>query len=124
MLFPQKQEIRRIQISHSQQLLLLSQPELQPHPLFENKPLPLPKQENNRIIQIQLQLFPKPLMPLQQLLEHPQLVAVKSLILSASRFYYGLSYVYRHVNVSTYLKKKLDIFGGSPKYNTWEKDLN
>lgn len=56
------------------------------------------------MIQIQLQLFPKPLSPVPQLLEHPQLVAVKSLILSASRFYYGLSYVAWHVNVSSLFK--------------------
>lgn len=91
---------------HSQQLLLLSQPLLQPQPLLPPRiPFPFPQQQNNRIIQIQLQLFPKPT-PLPQPLEHPQLVAVKSLILSASRFYYGLSYVEEHVNVSRFLQKK------------------
>ncbi len=41
---------------------------------------------------------------LQPLLQ-PQLAAVKSLILNASRFCYGLSYVGMHVNVSTLMKK-------------------
>lgn len=107
---PQKQDNRRIQIIHSQQLLLLSQPLLLPQPP-KKPPLLLPQQENKRIIQIQLlQLPPKPRELFPQLLEQPQLVAVKSLIFSASKFCYGLYYVGGHVNVSPILKKYIKVF--------------
>ncbi len=91
-----KQEIRRIQISQLQELLLppnrlmplpqphpqsLSQP--QPQPLLRPKPLPL-KRDRSRMIQIQLLQPPHPLLfcafahPQESL--QPQFVAVKSLM--------------------------------------------
>lgn len=93
---PQKQESSRIQMIHSQpspppnsplphpQLLLQPQPLLRPP---NNPPLP-PQQDNSRMIQIQLFPHPHPLFwelthPQESL--QPQLVAVKSLILIASK---------------------------------------
>ncbi len=96
-----KQEIRRIQISQSQLLLLLSHP--QPQPLLfpdPNRPPPPPQQERRRMIQIKLLPPPQLLLP-ENKLPQPQFVADKSLIISASRFCYALSYVKWHVNVST-----------------------
>ncbi len=82
-MFPQKQESNRIQMSQSQLELLLSQPQPpnvpRPHPLLP------PKQERSRIIQIML--HPHPLLLLLQPVLHPQLVAVKSLILIASELF-------------------------------------
>lgn len=54
----------------------------------------LPKQDKSRIIQSQ-ELFPNNPLPL--LLLHPQLVAVKSLIVKPPNVVYGLSYE-REVN--------------------------
>jgi len=99
---PQKQERRRIQINHSQQLLLSqSSPHLPKKP-FPQLPQPLPLQKNNKMI-IQIQLPPKKPFLLQHALldAQPQLVAVKSLIvLLPPNFIYGLFYAWRHVNVS------------------------
>ena len=81
-MFPQKQESNRIQMSQSQLELLLSQP--QPPDVPRPQPLLPPKQERSRIIQIML--HPHPLLLLHPVL-HPQLVAVKSLILIASELF-------------------------------------
>lgn len=95
LLLPQKQEIRRIQISQLQELLPPNMPLLQPHPqsllqpqlllhpqLLPPKKLPPPQQDRSRMIQIQLHPPPHPLLfcahPQESL--HPQFVAVKSLI--------------------------------------------
>ena len=84
--FPQKQEIRRIQISHSQLLFP------HPFPFPPNRLMPLPhpqsplllNNESSRMIQIRL--LPHPQEFVETLL-HPQLVAVKSLILFSSKDY-------------------------------------
>lgn len=81
MLLPQKQEISRIQINHSQLLLLLQPQSLShPQPLFPprmlpKQPFPLPQKHNKR--RIQMMLFPHPLLQVEA---QPQLVAVKSLM--------------------------------------------
>ncbi len=80
--FPQKLESRIIQISHSQPLSLPLLPKipLQPHPL-----LPLKRSSNN----IQLQPFPK--IPDESRPQpQPQFDEHKSLILSASIYFYML----------------------------------
>lgn len=80
--FPLKQEMRRIQINHSQELfpqplpqelLLIRLPQLFPQPLP-------PKQERSRIIQIQLQLLPPPKPNKEELLLQPQLHVEQSFI--------------------------------------------
>jgi hypothetical protein len=87
---PQKQESKRIQINHSQELL--PQPSLHPQPLLPPKMLPKPhppplppqKQDNRRIQMIQL--HPPPLPPKIELLPHPQFEAVKSLMIEPPSF--------------------------------------
>lgn len=110
---PQKQEIRRIQINQSQQLLLPQSLLFQmvPHPL----PQPLP-QNNKRRIQIQLpprKLLPHP----QELFAQPQFVAVKSLMLKPPSFIYGVLYASMPVNVSPKKEKILHFY-------IWIKDLH
>jgi len=89
---PQKQEIKRIQINHSQPLLLLQpQPLLVPPKIPPPQPPLLPPQQlSKRMIQIQLQ-HPLPPPKIEELLLqelHPQFVAVKSLIVVPPSFIY------------------------------------
>lgn len=108
MLLPQKQEIKRIQINQSQELLLPPNNPLHPHPhphllsqsslhpqRDENRPEPFPHNESKMMIQMK---FPQPqplLFQLQELLEQPQFVAVKSLMFFPPKiFIYALFYAH------------------------------
>lgn len=76
-----------------------------PHPQSLSRPL-FPLQKKRRIrIQIQLP-HPHPHPLLLDTLLHPQFVAVKSLMIFLQNYlFYGISYVRRHVIVSTKFKK-------------------
>ena len=97
-MLPQQKRSNRIQIQ-------LSHPQ---SPLLPKKlpPLPQPPQHDSKMIIQMMELHPHPLLLFTDV-PHPHPVAVKSLIVFASKRFivYGLSYVARLVCVSGFEKK-------------------